>query len=145
MRCQLCGYEFNTSGLACHAKCPMGSHCNLICCPNCGYQVVDESKSWLAGLFRNWWGKAKQVQPQPANRPPMTVPLSHVPAGEKVTIHSLGQMSANRLTQLTVFGLIPGGLVEILQHDPAPVIRIGETDLALSEEILDQIWVSLMN
>jgi hypothetical protein len=26
--------------------------CNLLCCPNCGYQMVDERKSGLAQLLR---------------------------------------------------------------------------------------------
>jgi hypothetical protein len=26
--------------------------CSLICCPNCGYQMVDESKSAAAKLLR---------------------------------------------------------------------------------------------
>ena len=47
MRCRLCGHMFEATNLACHASCPLGSRCSLICCPNCGYQVVDESKSGL--------------------------------------------------------------------------------------------------
>lgn len=31
--------------LLCHAGCPLAERCAVICCPNCGYQVVDESKS----------------------------------------------------------------------------------------------------
>ncbi len=50
-------------------------------------------------------------------------------------------MPPKRLVQLSIFGLTPGGLVEVLQRRPAPVIRIGETELALAEEILEQIWV----
>jgi hypothetical protein len=26
--------------------------CHLVCCPNCGYQMVDESKSGIARLLR---------------------------------------------------------------------------------------------
>jgi uncharacterized Zn finger protein (UPF0148 family) len=45
MKCDLCGYEYDKSDLLCHAGCPLAERCAVICCPNCGYQVVDESKS----------------------------------------------------------------------------------------------------
>ncbi len=147
MRCQLCGYEFDAGHMACHTACPMGSHCSLICCPNCGYQVVDETKSTLARLFRRLWPPSiKELPPQP-RRPGLkqtgqpAVPLTHIPTGREVEIQGLGNISAGRLAKLSVFGLTPGGRVEILQRRPAPVIRIGETELALAEEILEQIWV----
>ena len=146
MQCQLCGYEFNPTGMVCHAECPLGSHCNLVCCPNCGYQVVDESKSTLANLLRRVWpslGRSNQpLRPRKFddNGEPL-VPLSHVPAGKKVEVRNTEEMTANRLTKLSVFGLVPGGYVEVLQRRPAPVIRIDETELTLSEDILDQIWV----
>jgi hypothetical protein len=45
MNCSLCGYEFDKDNLSCHTACPLSKGCHIICCPNCGYQVVDESKS----------------------------------------------------------------------------------------------------
>jgi hypothetical protein len=52
--CPLCGYEFNETALTCVAICPMAAlqGCSLICCPNCGYQMVDERKSKLAQALR---------------------------------------------------------------------------------------------
>jgi Fe2+ transport system protein FeoA len=124
----------------------MGSRCTLICCPNCGYQVVDESKSFVAKLFQRLWSSSNkeensrhQSRRKPAGE--TVVPLTHIPVGWEVEVQSLEYMPPKRLTQLSVFGLIPGGLIEVLQHRPAPVIRIGETELALAEEILEQIWV----
>lgn len=146
MRCRLCGYEFDATALACHGECPMGSRCGLICCPNCGYQVVDESKSRLANLLRRVWppsGEVKHPRQQArrgrAGEP--VVPLTHIPVGMEVEVRSLEDMPPNRLARLSAFGLVPGGRVQVLQRRPAPVIRIGETELALSEEILEQIWV----
>jgi len=52
MKCQLCGFEFDESQMACHAGCAFSKHCTIICCPNCGYQVVDVSKSSLAMKLR---------------------------------------------------------------------------------------------
>jgi Fe2+ transport system protein FeoA len=124
----------------------MGSHCNLICCPNCGYQVVDESRSSIANFLRRLWPSAGEAGKAPRERKkgfdgqPL-VPLSHVPEGQVVEVGNTEEMPAGRLTKLSVFGLVPGGQVEVVQHHPTPVIRIGETELTLSEEILEQIWV----
>ncbi len=52
MTCALCGYEFKKSGLVCHSSCPLATHCAVICCPNCGYQVVDESRAKSVYLLR---------------------------------------------------------------------------------------------
>nr|MBI2905280.1 hypothetical protein [Chloroflexota bacterium] len=52
MICPLCGFEYDETALDCHAACPMAEGCAIVCCPNCGYQSVDESKSALAKLLR---------------------------------------------------------------------------------------------
>jgi hypothetical protein len=48
MTCQLCGYTFDATQMSCHASCALHSYCKIVCCPNCGYQAVDESRSRLA-------------------------------------------------------------------------------------------------
>jgi len=55
--CLLCGYEFDEAHLSCGAGCPLAAlqGCQLKCCPNCGYQSVDERKSTLAQLLRRVW------------------------------------------------------------------------------------------
>lgn len=52
MQCQLCGFVFDETQMACHASCAFNKHCTILCCPNCGYQVVDVSKSGLAKRLR---------------------------------------------------------------------------------------------
>ena len=52
MKCQLCGFEFDERAMDCHGQCPLREGCAIICCPNCGYQVVDTERSRLAGLVR---------------------------------------------------------------------------------------------
>ncbi|MBI3761135.1 MAG: hypothetical protein HY260_04650 [Chloroflexi bacterium] len=64
-KCALCGYEFEEKELACHSKCPMSEGCAIICCPNCGFQEVDESKSEVAVLIRRTWQAITQWH-QPA-------------------------------------------------------------------------------
>ena len=52
-KCPLCGCEFDRPDAMCRA-CPMSRTCNVICCPNCGYGFVGESKvvTWLKRLAR---------------------------------------------------------------------------------------------
>ncbi len=142
MRCRLCGHEFEATQLVCHASCPLGSRCSLICCPNCGYQVVDESKSGLVKVLRRWWPGAgdPQAAPPPQGRGE-AVPLTHVAPGTPVEVLDLAAMPASRASRLTAFGLTPGTIVSLSQRAPVPVVKIGETELALSEEICGQIHV----
>ena len=62
MHCPLCGFEFDEKSLACSARCPLAAvqGCSLVCCPNCGYQMVDERKSGLAKLLRRTWQALSQ-------------------------------------------------------------------------------------
>lgn len=52
MKCALCGHEFTQEEALCNPACPMASGCPVICCPQCGYQTTDESRSTLVRLAR---------------------------------------------------------------------------------------------
>ncbi len=43
-RCPLCGRSFLFHRGACSRACPLGRHCNLVCCPHCGYSFPQGSK-----------------------------------------------------------------------------------------------------
>lgn len=142
--CELCGFEFDAGGLACHTGCPMGSKCSLICCPNCGYQEVDETRSVAARtLFRMWPSKKTASATAPDDAGDDAVPLAHLAKGAGGEVRSLAGMPESRLARLSAYGLVPGTQVVVKQRRPVPVIGIGETELAVSEEILTQIWVSV--
>lgn len=57
------------------------------------------------------------------------------------SIRHLEHGRARLLARLSAFGLVPGTHVEVVQRRPVPVLRVGETELAVSDEILDRIWV----
>jgi Fe2+ transport system protein FeoA len=142
VRCGLCGHEFEPVTLACHAECPLGPRCNLICCPHCGYQVVDESRSRAAGLLRRLWpGSAGPIPTAGTGRRRGAISLGHVAAGIDVEVEGLDEMPASRSARLSAFGLVPGRSVRVVQRRPVPVIRVDETEIALSDEILNQIRV----
>jgi hypothetical protein len=65
VKCALCGHEFDSAALACHSACPLAEGCRIICCPNCGYQTVDVSRSGSVNLLlklRAALGKARVAQ-----------------------------------------------------------------------------------
>lgn len=43
-RCPLCGWGFSEAeGAGSCGRCPLGAHCETICCPRCGYSFVERS------------------------------------------------------------------------------------------------------
>lgn len=50
MKCTMCGYLFEQkSGKAACKNCPLGSGCDMVCCPNCGFEVPVEPE-WIKKL-----------------------------------------------------------------------------------------------
>jgi Fe2+ transport system protein FeoA len=142
MQCKLCGFEFDADVLACHTGCPFGEKCALICCPNCGYQVVDDRRSVVARFLERITGIGKKSTPtQPSSHPEGLVPLTHIANGKSAVVRDVSRLSGDRKTRLGLFGLAPGAVLFMIQRAPAPVIRIGETELALEIDVLQQIWV----
>ena len=56
-QCALCGYEYDAAALVCHVGCPLAKKCAVICCPSCGYQVVDETQSVVVKFVENVWAR----------------------------------------------------------------------------------------
>jgi Fe2+ transport system protein FeoA len=135
MRCQLCGFEFDERELTCHASCTFNKYCTIICCPNCGHQSVDESKSVLAQAFRRLFGKENPGPGQARH-------LSDLRPGQSATVESIEECSPSRMEKLSVFGVMPGCPVTLVQRDPAFVVRVGFTELSFEREIAEQIRVS---
>ena len=57
--CPLCGARFSHGALAC-ASCPLHLGCDVVKCPNCGYQFPRTSKivTWARRLARRVAGSA---------------------------------------------------------------------------------------
>lgn len=107
--------------------------------------VVDTVRTRLGGSLGRVFPSSRPgptlVEPQ-APTPRETVPLSHVLPGGEVQIVALREMAGPRASRLAAFGLVPGSRVEVLQRRPAPVLRVGETEIALSLDILEHIEVA---
>ncbi|NIM50569.1 MAG: hypothetical protein GTN62_09610 [Gemmatimonadales bacterium] len=114
----------------------MGPWCNLIRCPSCQYEFPEQPQSvtWLRGLL----GRRPLLRPE---APGDIRSIRELKSGERATILCLGGGSTRRRNSLAVFGLVPGAELAVLQHHPACVIQVGETELALDDDIARGILV----
>jgi Fe2+ transport system protein FeoA len=138
MRCQLCGFEFDETQMSCHASCAFNKYCTIICCPNCGHQTVDESKSRLAQAFR--WIFRRSSQEDSAVS---ACRLSDLSPGQSATVTAIEISNPTRLEQLITFGIAPGCQVTLDQQQPTAVIWVGLTQLALEREVAESIRVNV--
>ncbi|MEJ2708161.1 MAG: hypothetical protein P8074_11155 [Anaerolineales bacterium] len=59
--CTMCGYRFDPSQRTACSGCPVQRGCQLICCPSCGFETVDPSRSTLARLAGLLFSKGKKT------------------------------------------------------------------------------------
>lgn len=58
--CPLCSNTFGGNGEKCHSSCPMSKGCNMIKCPRCNYEFVEDSS--IVNMFRKLFKKKEQAQ-----------------------------------------------------------------------------------
>lgn len=142
VQCPLCSFEFLPVGDACHTGCPLAGHCHMICCPNCGYQMVDTTRSRLAGWLRRLWPQGAQPDRTAGGPRPLPLVLGQAPLRETLVVQSLDGLAPQIQARFSVLGLLPGAQVQLLQRRPAPIVRVGETELAVGLELLDNVKVA---
>lgn len=67
--------------------------------------------------------------------------LSVLPAGATARVVVVATDLRDRAERLASLGISPGSEIELLQRRPAFVLRAGETQVALDEEIARRIFV----
>jgi Fe2+ transport system protein FeoA len=136
VHCPLCGLEFERTATVCERGCMLHTACGSVRCPGCDYEFPENARSvsWLRRIFRR-----KRKARLPENR--TAVSLVVLKAGERARLLDLDCLSPTRRNTLTVFGLIPGTEITLLQRSPSYVIRVGETELGLDREIAEGIYV----
>jgi Fe2+ transport system protein FeoA len=138
MRCPLCGYEFDAAQMTCHTSCTFNQQCAVICCPNCGYQMLDESKSRIAGWLRKRLARSNVTE---TSATPVMCPLSKLRPGQSGTVVSVDTTNTHRQEKLSVLGVIPGATVTLRQRLPTYVLQVGYTELSIEREVADDILV----
>ncbi len=139
LTCPLCGFEFDREDTLCSHGCPLGPVCNLLRCPSCEYEFPETPRrvSWLRKLL----GRRDEG---PSRLPADVRRATELPSGARAEILCLGDTRSPRQDRLGAFGVVPGAEITLVQRQPACVIRIGETELALDREIADEILVREM-
>lgn len=72
---------------------------------------------------------------------PLVQPLDKLPVGRAGRIVYIVPREPEQLLRLSSFGIVPGALVRLQQSLPTPVLRVGETTLALDAAIAGGIYV----
>jgi DtxR family Mn-dependent transcriptional regulator len=68
-------------------------------------------------------------------------PVTRLKPGESGIITSILQTVPERLVKLSSLGVMPGVEVTLVQRNPAVVLKMGETSIALDGEAADAILV----
>jgi len=82
----------------------------------------------------------KPVNP-PHNSAPNVIPLIEAPAGTPVRIVSTDGLSPQIWVTLQAYGIVPGKLIRLLQHNPEFVVEVEATELAFEKEVAVKIFV----
>jgi Fe2+ transport system protein FeoA len=80
-------------------------------------------------------------RPRPQRSGPQ--PVSRLRAGESGIIVRIRSTAPERLVKLSSLGVMPGVRVTLVQRNPAVVLQIAETSIALDGEVADDILVEL--
>lgn len=62
--CPLCSNQFGGNGESCHGSCPMSAGCNMIQCPSCKYEFVEDSR--LVSLVRRVFARREATNRESA-------------------------------------------------------------------------------
>ncbi len=54
LTCTMCGENFDPATHTACQSCPLQKGCSLVCCPRCGFEMVDVSQSRLASFVSRW-------------------------------------------------------------------------------------------
>jgi Fe2+ transport system protein FeoA len=139
MRCAMCGFEFERLDLTCHSACPLASACSVVCCPRCGYSTVDPRRTSIASRVMGLFNRRADA---PAQHHEGAVRLLDLPAGACGHVADVEGDPA-RLVQLSQYGLLPGTPITLARKRPVPIVRIGQTDLALDRAVAAEVYVDL--
>ncbi len=136
MNCPLCHYEFDSSQMSCHASCALNASCAIICCPNCGYQMPDETRSRTANALRNWLSR-RRARPIVGS----IVPLTALQPGQNGVVVSVQSTAYARLERLHILGLMPEAHIRLEQKTPTHVLQVGFTQITIDSDIAREIQI----
>lgn len=136
LTCPMCGFEFERTDTLCAHGCPLGALCHLVRCPSCEYEFPETppTVSFIRRVLR-------RRLPTVVGLPPGVRTAADLTPGQRARVLCLGSTVTDRHRALTVYGLAPETEIILVQRQPACVIRVGETELAIDMEIARDILV----
>jgi DtxR family transcriptional regulator, Mn-dependent transcriptional regulator len=72
---------------------------------------------------------------------PLVTRLSDASLGDNVRIVFITPKSRRRLEKLSSLGIVPGSRLRLLQRNPSFVLQIGESTVAVDQDITNEIYV----
>jgi Fe2+ transport system protein FeoA len=125
LTCPMCGHRFDPHDHAACGSCPLQRGCQLVCCPNCGYEMIDVKQSRLAsaaaGLFS--LGQAEGRHASAMTKPGRTGHGRHNRAGHGFFSGKWGKIRKRRkcwkTAGLTLAEVPLGYIVKVVGFSPA--------------------------
>jgi Fe2+ transport system protein FeoA len=136
MKCQYCGKSFERSeALKSCEKCGKSGGCNLIRCPYCYSEFLQEPKifSKIAALFM----KKKKAKTDKCR----ILKLGEMDCGKSGKIVNILTDDILKRRKIMAMGLLPGITVMLLQKYPAIVIKSGESQVAIDGKLAELIEI----
>jgi len=144
MICGFCGTSFVLSDAeaVCH-NCPLAGACNLIRCPQCGYEMPPEAKliSRLKTLGRRLAPNGHAAMEERVWQGVTT--LDKLWPGQTGEIQNLLSDDHKTVQKLVAMNLLPGELICVLRKTPSVVFQVGYSQFAVDEEIAGMVEVKV--
>ena len=72
---------------------------------------------------------------------PLVIPATWLKVGEEATVAYLSTRAGTRLQRMASLGILPGSKITLVQRRPSYVVRVDETQLALDDAIVKEVYV----
>lgn len=134
--CSMCGHRFDESGHQACQKCPLQKDCHLICCPNCGYEMVNVHRSKLA----RW--AARMLPKSSRGHSILNMTLADLAPGQCARVVGFSPaIPTSQQAHLQAYGITPGRLVQVVQREPVTVVQVEHLELALEADLARDVYV----
>ncbi len=125
--CPLCSTDF--AGTECRSSCPLSRGCEMVRCPRCGYEFVEDGR--LAAMLRRWL------------RPEKIIPVTEMSVGSSAPVAFISPSSAARLNRLASYGIAAGSEVRLVARRPAVVLACGASSIAIEDDVAREVYVRI--
>jgi Fe2+ transport system protein FeoA len=141
--CPLFGSAVEPDAKTACAACPLHTGCTLVCCPTCGYTVINPERTRLAGALIRLSRVLRQHIPTAASLSNGQCSLADAPVGIDLRIIARDGLAQEYSAWLQAYGVQPGHSVRVLQQRPVTVVRAGQDELALEPAIAQMVRVQV--